>query len=192
MGIPSWIAYSYWGLGNSFLLLRDDRRAEKALQAALELFTALGYRFQRIETMTSLGYIALEKKEYRSARELLHRSLEEAISIGFRSGFADCLNGLAAVAQQKDCRRAARLYSAGQAMAKTTGILSHEPPLMFIIQKYQAALLKQLDPGELDRSWQEGRLYSLDEALEYSLADDVDSTISSYEEEGPRKTIASC
>jgi hypothetical protein len=54
-------------------------------------------------------------------------------------------------------------------MAKTTGLLTHEPPLMIIIQRHQAELRQRMDPVELDRAWQEGQLMSLEEALEYAL-----------------------
>jgi tetratricopeptide (TPR) repeat protein len=175
-GSPFMIAWFNSGLGSSLLLLHDDDRAEAALQRALEGFTGIGFQFGAIETLTSLGYVALEKQEYGRARELLDQAIERAVAIGFHSGLPDCLKGLAGVAvQQGALTRAARLYGAAQELSERFGSPSHEPPLRIIGDRYLAILRQDLAPTALESAWQEGRHMSMDEALAYGAASDTQS-----------------
>jgi predicted ATPase/DNA-binding SARP family transcriptional activator len=169
-GNPFMVAMFESGLGNNWLLLRDHDRAEAALRRAWEGFAGIGFQFGAIETLTSLGYVALEKQEYGRARELLTQAISQARAIGFRSSLPDCLNGLAGIAvQQGDLPRAARLYGAAQELAQRFGSPSHEPPLMVIRDRHLAVLRQILAPTDLECAWQEGRQMSLDEALAYGL-----------------------
>jgi predicted ATPase/DNA-binding SARP family transcriptional activator len=170
------IAMFQSGLGSNLLLLHDLDRAEAALQAALKGFAEIEFQFGTIETLTSLGYVLLEKKEHRRARNLLTQAVEQAVAIGFQSGLPDCLTGLAGIAVQQDhLPRAARLYGAAQELATRFGSASHEPPLLIINDQYQAILRQELDPTALRSSWQEGRQMSLEEALAYGLTSETES-----------------
>jgi tetratricopeptide (TPR) repeat protein len=169
-GSPFMIAMFENGLGNNWLLLRENDRAEAALQRALEGFSSIGFQFGATETLTSLGYVALEKQEYGRARELLAQAIEGAVAIGFHPGLPDCLRGLAGVAvQQGASTRAARLYGAAQELAQRFGAASHEPPLLVISGRHLTVLRQMLAPTDLECAWREGRQMSLDEALAYGL-----------------------
>jgi predicted ATPase len=173
-GSPFMIAMFENGLGNNLLLLHDDDRAEAALQRALEGFAGIGFQFGAIETLTSLGYVALEKQEYGRAGELLAQAIEGAVAIGFHAGLPDCLKGLAGIAVQQGApTRAARLYGAAQELSERFGSPSHEPPLRIIGDRYLAILRQGLAPTALESAWQEGRHMSMDEALAYGLASDT-------------------
>ena len=175
-GSPFMIAMFENGLGNNLLLLHDDDRAEETLQRALEGFSGIGFQFGAVETLTSLGYVALEKQEYGRARELLAQASEQARAIGFHAELPDCLKGLAGVAvQQGAMSRAARLYGAAQELSERFGSPSHEPPLMIISDRYLTMLRQGLAPTALESAWQEGRHMSMDEALAYGLASDTQS-----------------
>lgn len=83
------------------------------MRRPLEGFAGIGFQFGAIEALTSLEYVALEKRECVRAAGLLTQAISQARATGFRSGLPDCLNGPAGIAvQQGDLSRAARLYGA--------------------------------------------------------------------------------
>ena len=55
-------------LGKSLFLLGEYSRAELVLQAALDAFVRVGFRFGSIEALVTLGYITLEKRAVDRAR----------------------------------------------------------------------------------------------------------------------------
>ena len=170
-------AYLYVGLGSSLLLLHDLDGAEAALEAALERFAELEFRFGSLDALNCLGFVALEKDECRRARELFAQAVEQSVAIGFRSALLDsvaCLAGLAV--RQGDLPHAARLYGAAQALSARFGAASYEPALTIASQRYQALLRGTLAPDALEGAWQEGRQMSLEEALALGLASDAGAT----------------
>ena len=97
-------------------------RAEVALRTALEGFAETKFELGRIETLTALGYVALEKGQPQRARAWFAQAIGGAEAIGFDAELADCLNGLAGVAlKEGDPLRAARILGAGEELAARFG-----------------------------------------------------------------------
>ena len=164
------VAYYCDGLGTHLLLLQEYERAEASLHTSLDSFTEMGWTFGRIETLTALGYVALEREHLRQARTWLMQAIAEAQSVGFSSGLVDCLNGMGGLAlQEGDPLRAARLYGAAEEMSISVGSLSHEPPLVTLNKQHLATLRLVLDPAALQKAWQEGRQMTMPEVLAHAL-----------------------
>jgi hypothetical protein len=158
----------------SLLLLQEHDRAEAPLQMALQTFAEIHFPFGRIEALTALAYLALERKAPPQARAWLAQAMAEAEAIGFRSGLTDLLHGFAALALQGgDLLCAARLFGAAEKLSQRLGRQSHSPPLLMLNERYLTTLRQRVDPAALQKAWQEGQQMPLEEALAYGRSVDI-------------------
>jgi predicted ATPase/DNA-binding SARP family transcriptional activator len=174
LGDRLFMAYCGNSLGMSLLLLQEHDRAEAPLQMALQTFAEIHFPFGRIEALTALAYLALERKAPPQARAWLAQAMAEAEAIGFRSGLTDLLHGFAALALQGgDLLCAARLFGAAEKLSQRLGRQSHSPPLLMLNERYLTTLRQRVDPAALQKAWQEGQQMPLEEALAYGRSVDI-------------------
>ena len=121
-------------------------------------------------TQLSLGYIMYELENVLKAEELFRKSMETLKVLDGRNDIAECLEGFAGVAALiNQPQRGARLLAAAQAQRDVIGI----PVARYQQVRYQhivESVTNQLDLQAFEHYRAEGRMMSLEEAIEYALS----------------------
>jgi len=110
-------------LGQIALRENDLGAAERLLEEAHRGFVVLQDENNAASTRAMLGNVALLRGDHSAAGDLLRESLRRAELLGNKQLMSDCLQELAVLARsQGELERAARLWGAGQALRRRSGI----------------------------------------------------------------------
>jgi tetratricopeptide (TPR) repeat protein len=145
-------------------------QAEDLLNESLTLSLEVKDTRNIAATQLQLGYIMYELEKVVEAEDLFRKSMVTLKDLGGRNDIIECLEGFAGVAALlKQPQRGARLLAAAQAQRDVIGI----PIARYQQSRYQhivVSVTDQLDAQALEYYRAEGRMMSLEEAIEYALS----------------------
>ena len=150
----------------------DYERAGMFYEQALEILQALGSRFPPATPLFNLAWVSLHRGEYEKASTYFQASLKLHREHGYKIGMVEeCLGGLAAILSMTGKPEpAARLFGAVEALLESIGMTGHIEPLdEQETNHYTAVARAQLDPAAFENARAEGRLLTLEQALDYAL-----------------------
>ena len=164
------IAASLHNLSMIYQEKGDFAQAEDLLNESLTLSLEVKDTRNIAATQLQLGYIMYELEKTVQAEDLFRKSMVTLKDLGGRNDIIECLEGFAGVAALlKQPRRGARLLAAAQAQRDVIGI----PVARYQQTRYKhivESVADQLDPQTLEFCRAEGRVMSLEEAIEYALS----------------------
>ncbi len=169
----SWgIANSLNNLGGVAFLQGDCDRALSLHSESLSLRRTLGDKRGISMSLNNMGEVAQQQQDYRRAASLYAESLAIRNELGDRFFIVSSLRNLAEVAcSRKNYERGARLFGAAEALRETIGApLPAEKRATF--DRYMEEARDALGRADLKASWSEGRVMSLEDAIQYALGRD--------------------
>ena len=111
--------------------------------------------------------------DYEQSIALLRESLALALRLHDTQIAAYSLEGLAgASAMLGEGRLAARLFGAAEALRERTGSVIGLAALRELRERHLVALRARLDADDLEKTWEEGRAMTFEQAAEYVLGND--------------------
>ncbi|HEX2281055.1 MAG TPA: tetratricopeptide repeat protein, partial [Thermomicrobiales bacterium] len=147
----------------------DLTRAEALYGESLELRRKLGDDQRVADAVYNLGEIAYYQHDYGRAWDLYYESLVLRRELGSRWGAALCFAALAGVAAAlEEYERAARLAGVARALLEATGYSLDSTEAARFAQTSHA-IRANLGDAACNRLLAEGRLMSIDEAIDYGL-----------------------
>lgn len=156
---------------------RDFASARALLEESLAILRELGDRDGIAIGLHLLGDVASKQADFDSARPLFEESLMILRELGHQGRMAYSLDELAAViAARGDPLRAARIWSAADRLREAMG----SPPASrgsTYDARVAAARADAPDGAVFDRAWQEGRVLTLEQAIQLALEDAVPAIV---------------
>jgi len=159
------------GLGNLAMALHAQGRWEAArgsYEQALEMARELGTPFEIGNALKRIGMAESDERHSKLALKHLAEGLRILHSLGHRMGVIGSLEGIAGVFGTIAAPRAARLWSASDALRQEIGSprSAHES----IVHEGQLKTVRAiLTAEEFARAWDEGRTMSLEDAVRCAL-----------------------
>jgi predicted ATPase/DNA-binding SARP family transcriptional activator/DNA-binding CsgD family transcriptional regulator len=179
------IADALLGLGGAFDSPDDRKRAKELHEEGIVLCRELGYVPTLARHFYSLGYTLLLEGDYERARSNYRESLMLCKKLGTMTVASESLEGLACVCVAEGAtKRASRLFGAAEALREAVGI-EHMPEEDIWREPYLAAARSRLDEASWEEAWAEGRVMSMEQAIEYALSEEKLVTPPSPESEQP-------
>jgi hypothetical protein len=144
-------------------------------EESLAMRRELGDPFGIAISLTNLGDVACAEADWVSARALYQEALPIWRELGGKLGIAFSLEGLAAVAASLGSSlRAARIWGAAERLRTEIGSPSPPNERPHYDQRVIASRVALGDDAAFDRAWQEGRAWTLEQAIELALAEAVE------------------
>ena len=144
-------------------------RATAHFEESLALGRELGSQFGMAFSLSGLGRVAYLQGDYGKAAVMFEESLSLFQELGNKPGSAGLLEGIAMVAvTQEQPEKASRLFGAGEALREAIGSIRFP----FEQSKYDlsvAAARAELEEEAFEAAWAEGRVMSMEAAIEYAL-----------------------
>ncbi len=179
MGNKLGIAISLMNLGEVARPQGNFSLARALYEESLTIFRELGHREGATYSLNNLGHIARDQGEYETARSLYLESLMIRKELGDKPAIAYSLEGLAALAAaqgevvpppqcDQHLRRAARLCGAAEALREAIGV-PLEPVDRATYDRTVMGIRARLDETAFAASWSEGRVMTLEQAINYAL-----------------------
>jgi ATP/maltotriose-dependent transcriptional regulator MalT len=159
-----WVANSIMNLAEVAYRRGDLSLAEERARESLTIFRTLGSIFPRHYTLTTVGYVALDRGQIAAALEAFAEGLEVAIALDEGRGIASLLAAHAAVAVVVgEHDRALELLGAAEAVREKAGhaVLLHK----FRHAQTVAAAREAVGDTAFDTGFAAGRALRLTEAL---------------------------
>jgi len=149
----------------------DYDAATSLLEESLAIEREIGDKWATAQSLSALAYVAYKQKNYKRAVTLLNESLVLRKESESKPGIAECFERLGMVAAELGRQeRAARLLGAAEALRKAIGA-----PVYAVDRADHERAAASIRSGSaakgLDRAWAEGRAMTLEQAIEYALAD---------------------
>jgi len=161
-------------LGDIARIEGDYAGAEPLYEKTLTLAREIDAKNELPSTIHSLAYVVLARGDTGRARELFNESLALHLEHGDKGGIAEALAGFAAIARAEgQPERSARLYGAGAAF-QAANKLSMWPSERVEYERNTSALRTQLDEAAWAKAWAEGSAMSMEQAIDYALAEPGD------------------
>jgi tetratricopeptide (TPR) repeat protein len=161
-------------LGEIARSAEDYERAAVLTEEAMALYSESGYARGRAHAMHNLGYIRLHQGDAAGALALFRQSLQIVHGLGNNRDMIYALAGLAgASVAGAEPRRAAELFGAVKALLASVEI-QLEPAEQAEFVRNSAAVRERLEADAFAAAWAEGRAMTLEQAIEYALATDVE------------------
>lgn len=159
------------GLGNVALAQGDHAQAAKRFEEALALGRDIQGTLNIADALFGLGRVAQVRGDFASAHSLHKEALPLRRRTHNRWAVASSLDALAVVAgAQGKAQRAARLFGAAET-SRELWRFTQSPFERDLYERAVAAVRSQLDEATYAADWAEGRAMTLDQAVEYALAD---------------------
>ena len=154
---------------------RGDVATSRALQLeALGIARELGDRGRIANSLLNLGTLACVEGEFASARHLLSEGLTIQREVGERRQIASLLEGLALVAAEVEGPlRAARIWGAAERIRMEIGAPMAPAAQAHHDLRVAAARAASGDDAAFDNAWQDGRVLTLEQAIELALGSSV-------------------
>ncbi|MDQ3161631.1 MAG: winged helix-turn-helix domain-containing protein [Actinomycetota bacterium] len=162
-------------LGSISVARCDWEQARAHFEESLDLGRELGQPWCISHSLSNLALVAQETRDYDTARRLLAESIAIEQEGGERLGLAANLEvyGRLAAAQDHPVR-AAHLYGCASVLRESVGVdaceLGWPDP-----EPHVARLRDALGAEAFAEAWEEGRSLTLDESLDYALAEEADA-----------------
>ncbi len=161
-------------LGNQGAFARvvgDLTLAATLIQEALALDRDAGNIAMMSIKLSGLGNMALQQGDYQRAAEFFADGLRLSGEVGFRWTTFEGIVGLAGVSSARGrYGRAARLYGAAETLREAIG--HHpSPQAQEVFDRRLASTRRGLGEVAFPAAWAEGRAMTLEQAVEYALAD---------------------
>ena len=172
-------------LGDVARLEGEYAAAAQRYEESLALFREQGAQADIPASLHNLGHVALARGEYARARRLFVESLALHRSLGNKAGMAESLAGVAGVlaqargagepmADRRKVLQAAHLFGAADAVREAIKAPMW-PAERADYERNLAAARAQLDDGDWQASWAEGRAMPLEQAIAYALEETPDA-----------------
>jgi predicted ATPase/DNA-binding CsgD family transcriptional regulator len=149
----------------------DHERARRLAERALAISREIGERQATTSALYTLAILAQSEGEDERARNLFEEGLRLSAELGNEADVAHCLEGLASMyGAEGKIVRAARLWGAEEALLeKLEDAVYTYVPDRALHRRQVAAARPQVDEAAWTASWTEGRVMSLEQAVEYAL-----------------------
>ena len=169
-----------WMMARSLNYLGEIARAEEDYAAARSFYEdslvirrKLGDTRGIAVSLYNLGHVAHYQGDIRQAATYFKESLTLSQKMGDKRGIADGLAGLAGGAEQP--KRAARLFGAAETLYEESVVrLEYSDQIEY--DRNVAAVRAQLDEATFATAWAEGRVMTLEQAVDYALATEADQS----------------
>jgi predicted ATPase/class 3 adenylate cyclase len=170
VGDKEGMAVSSLLLGSVALKRGDVATARIRVEEGLLLYREMGYREGITEAHSLLGKVETARGDLTFARTLYEESLTMARELGHKELIAIGLEGLSCVmAAQGEPAQAARLWGTAESLREALG--APLPPVERTDYDLAVtAVRNQLGEGVFISTWQEGRLLTVDQALQRTAA----------------------
>jgi predicted ATPase/DNA-binding CsgD family transcriptional regulator len=149
----------------------DHERAKRLAERALTISREIGERQAATSALYTLAILAQTDGEKERARKLFEEGLRLSAELGNEADVAHCLEGLASMyGAEGKIVRAARLWGAEEALLEKLedAVYSYVPDRA-LHRSQVAAARSQVDEEAWTAAWTEGRVMSLEHAVEYAL-----------------------
>jgi predicted ATPase/DNA-binding SARP family transcriptional activator/DNA-binding CsgD family transcriptional regulator len=157
-------------MGYTTLLEGDYKQGAALNEEAASLLRARGSGAGLQLALDNLGWAALLQGDHERARASYEESLVLCKKLGDRMITSESLEGLACVAGARGkAERAARLFGAAVTLREAVGV-EHNPAEQALREPYLDTARSQLDEAAWDEAWAEGRVMSMEKAVEYALS----------------------
>jgi predicted ATPase/DNA-binding CsgD family transcriptional regulator len=149
----------------------DHERAKRLAERGLAISREIGERQATTSALYTLAILAQTEGEDERARDLLEEGLKLSAELGNEADVAHCLEGLASMyGAEGKIVRAARLWGAEETLLEKLedSVYTYVPDRSLHRSQVSAARA-QLDEAAWTAAWIEGRVMSLEQAVEYAL-----------------------
>jgi predicted ATPase/class 3 adenylate cyclase len=164
------MADSLWALAMLARLAGDHAIAKSQADESVRLHRKLGDAFGLVDALQELGRAALELGDLEVARSSFLEALHALAPIGYRTAVAITLDNLAALEIRLGHPvRALRLGGAAEALKESAG--GQVPPEFADLPDPRHAVCRSLSEERIASAWQEGRAFTLDEAVAFARVD---------------------
>ncbi len=164
------MAFTLSNLGVAARVQGEYGRAREILEESLAIFTELADETQIAHTLKNLGHVALCIGDVPSAQRYYDESATRTRVVGETPELVDLIRHVGELAVEIDrFEIAARLFGSAEGLRESLDLTIGSRHLQ---QEYQRALERlkmSLDAATLVIAWDEGRRFTLDEALDYTL-----------------------
>lgn len=166
---PRWhLASSLLNLGTARLYGDHAPEAVADFERALAIYEDLGDQHFAARTLIQVGYARLLMAEPGIAADPIHRAMEMVAQIGDGWGIAEGLEAVATLRSESDPRAAALLAGAAERLRERISMLQH--PADAIINRRQLQRAREILTVEaFQRSWAEGRVIALQDAVDLAI-----------------------
>jgi predicted ATPase/class 3 adenylate cyclase len=165
------LAYVHHNLGRIAERQDDYERASALLEEALPLAQGVGDKDHVDDLQYDLANLSLRRGDNKRAARLHRESLISRRERGMKEELTDSLEGLGRVAcAQEHYKKAALLFGAVEALRETLA-LHREPSDQVDYNGWVASTRGALGQKSFAAAWAEGRAMTLEQAIEYALAD---------------------
>jgi predicted ATPase/DNA-binding CsgD family transcriptional regulator len=149
----------------------DHERARRLAERALAISREIGERQATTSALYTLAILAQTEGKDERARNLFGEGLRLSAQLGNEADVAHCLEGLASMyGAEGKMVRAARLWGAEEALLeKLEDAVYTYVPDRALHRNQVAAARSQADEAAWAAAWTEGRMMSLEQAVEYAL-----------------------
>ena len=149
----------------------DYAAARAMFDECLPIFRELGDRTGIAATLAGMGIGALKRGDNGVAAALLKEGLAIFRELSYRDGIADSLERLAEVAMAvSEPGPAARMWGAAERLREEMGGPLPPSARVRYDRHVAAARAAMGDDAAFHRAWQEGRMMTLEQAVEYAMA----------------------
>jgi len=159
------------GLGELALRQGQYARAQSLLQESLAISRSMGEKWGMAIALGSLGWAALRQYDFKEMRKLLGESLAVRMETGDKGGMAWCLEKLAeAHSLESRFQQAVIIFGAAAALRAPVGSVmdaADRPDYERMISRLRTELGKEAFAA----AWAEGQAMTLEQAIDYALAE---------------------
>jgi DNA-binding NarL/FixJ family response regulator len=143
--------------------------AQVSYEKSLVIFQELGAVRECAGVIHNLGHTFLHQGDAGHAAQLFKESMEMHRNQGNRRGIAECLTGFAAIAVRKNLA-----VQAAGLLASSTRFGGEASGSMWVAERMEyegilSAIRQQLTDGQFEAAQDEGRIWSLEHAIEVAL-----------------------
>ena len=149
----------------------DHERAKRLAERGLAISREIGERQATTSTLYTLAILAQTEGKDEHARNLFEEGLRLSAELGNEADIAHCLEGLASVyGAEGKIVRAARLWGAEETLLEKLEDATYTyVPDRALHRNQVAGARSQVDEAAWTAAWTEGRVMSLEQAIEYAL-----------------------
>jgi len=149
----------------------NHERAKRLAERGLAVSREIGERQATTSALYTLAVLAQTEGEDERARDLFEEGLKLSAELGNEADIAHCLEGLASIyGGEGKIVRAARLWGAEETLLeKLEDTVYTYVPDRALHRSQVAAARSKLDEASWTAAWTEGRVMSLEQAVEYAL-----------------------
>jgi predicted ATPase/DNA-binding CsgD family transcriptional regulator len=174
-----------WGISNVLANLgmaslgrNDHERAGRHFEEALAISREIGDRLSGYVSLYNLALSARARGDHERAAQLYVEGLRLAREMSDKANAAYCLEGLAGlIGERGEPERAARVFGASEALLEAVGApLYAQAQDRAPYERAINALRSRMGETAFEAAWVEGRQMTLEEAVEYALLEEEETS----------------